>query len=344
MTAQRFLVIRLTALGDVVLAEPVARTLRLAFPGAEVDLLTEARHAAAFRDRAGFDRVIGYDRRGEHAGWRGMSRLIRSLPVPRYDVIVDLQGKLRTRVFAARVPAGRRVTMSKRTLAGAVRSLFGNDPPIDDRHTVDLYLAALAPLGAGPGDRRPRLTAPSTGREVQARLQIGLGIGTTHPTKRWPPERFGALGHRLAAELPNPCFFPIGGPGDRVLIDQVRAALPAGRVTALDVASLDVSGLTELISKLDLLITVDSGPAHLAAALDVPTVVLFGPTSPRRWGPIGDAHRVVTLGLECSPCSNVGSERCPIPARDHQCMKQLPVDDVARAALEVLESARKAGR
>lgn len=334
----RVVVIRLTALGDVVLVEPVARALKAAFPGVAVDLITDVRSAPALADRGSFDRVIAYDRRGLHRGFRGMSQLIRSLPAIRYRAVIDLQGKLRTRILARRISAERRLTLQKRGFLEALRSLVGRDPPITDRHSVDLYLAALAPLGiaAGSVDRRPQLAARS--QRLQDSLQIGLGIGTTHATKRWPPERFVELGLALIAVHPGATLIPIAGPQDRAVLDFVRAALPKERLDPRDVAALDVAGLTVLIEGLDLLVGVDSGPAHLAAALGVPVVVLFGPTSPDRWGPIGAPHKVVTLGLPCAPCSNTGSALCPLPDHSHRCMRDLSVDRVAAAAQEILRT------
>src|SRR5262249_8572387 len=106
---------------------------------------------------------------------------------------------------------------------------------------------------------------------------------------------------------------------------------------ALDVSALDVAQLAAEIAALDLLVSVDSGPAHLGAAYGVPVVVLFGPTSWVRWGPRGARGRALSLELPCAPCSNIGGERCPLPDHSHRCMKELDVPRVLAAALEMLE-------
>jgi heptosyltransferase II len=340
VATDRILVIRLTALGDVVLTEPVVRVLKSAFPGTAVDLVTEARFARALEGRTTLDTVIGFDRHGAHAGLAGIRRLVRSLPADRYRAIVDLQGKLRTRAFAKNVPAEQRLTLTKRSASGAVLSLLGRDPPIVDRHSVDLYLETLRPLGVAveSADRRPRFVRRPSGRREE--LLVGLGIGATHATKRWPIERFVALAKELHAEAPRARFVPIAGPAERDLVERLRQDLPGEIVSRHDVASLDVTGLFEVIEQLELMIGVDSGPAHLAAALGIPVIAIFGPTSPRRWGPIGEEHRVVTLDLSCSPCSNIGGERCPIPARAHECMTALSVERVLFAAREILAARR----
>jgi ADP-heptose:LPS heptosyltransferase len=349
----RILLIRLTALGDVVLVEPLVRAIRARLTGAEVDLVTEARHARLIEEGAGFDRVIAYDRHGRDAGVLGLARVLGRIGTGRYDAVVDLQGKLRTRLLAWRVPAGRRIYLRKRSFVGALRALLGGDRPIDDRHAVDLYLSALSPLIGAVDERlapelRPGLPTGPTAAEPAsafgpasavasgAEVRIGLGVGTAHPTKRWPKEHFLSLADQLSEAHPGARFVLIGGPPDLAELEAIRARVTRAVIDPLDVTSLDVCGLGRVIAGLDLLISVDSGPAHLAAASGVPVVVLFGPTSPRRWGPRGMRHRVASLQLSCSPCSNIGGARCPLPDHSHRCMRELAVELVKKQALEIL--------
>lgn len=312
---KRALVIRVSALGDVILTEPVVRALRSANPGIEVDLVTDRRYATLMR-RAGYDRVFPYE-----AG---------RPPEEPYDLVLDLQGKLRTRVLARRVEAKRRLTLRKRTPGRALLTLVGHDPPITDRHTTELYLGLL---GAPDVDRAPRLR-----REASPDgLLIGLSPGATHATKRWPSERFGALADRLQKTRPEARFLPVGGPRDR---GQLRAMTEASSARFEEgTAATDVAGLASALERLSLLISVDTGPAHLGAALGVPVVVLFGPTSPVRWGPIGPAHRTVQRPLDCAPCSNVGGPACPLPGSPHTCMEELGVDEVLDAVHSALGGA-----
>ncbi len=314
---ERALVIRMSALGDVVLTEPVVRALRRAHPGIRVDLVTDQRYAALM-ERAGYDRVIPIDKR-------------RPQPIDaRYDLVVDLQGKLRTRALARRVDAARKLTLRKRSAARAVLSLLGHDPPIRDRHSTELYLGLLE-LPAPPLERAPRLER----RAAPESTVIGLAPGATHATKRWLPERFAEVADRLQDSLHEARFIPIGGPSDQPLLSEMIAASRSARFEP-DTTSLDVTDLTARLERLSLLISVDTGPAHIAAALGVPVVVLFGPTSPVRWGPIGDQHRALSLDLSCAPCSNTGGPACPLPGRPHACLRDLDVDRVHAAALSAL--------
>lgn len=313
----RALVIRMSALGDVVLTEPVARALRSVYD--QVDLVTDVRYVPMMT-RAGFDRVIAPEE--------------ASTP---YDLVVDLQGKLKTRSLARRLSSGRRLTLVKRSPGRALLSIVGYDPPIVDRHSVELYLGLLRGIGLDAAPSAPRLER----RQSAEGRVIGLAPGARHATKRWAPERFGALADRLAAIYADARFLPVGGEADRPLLDKLTTTSTASFLPAT--TALDVTGLVDALEGLSLLVTVDSGPAHIAAALGVPTVVLFGPTSPVRWGPLSDSPaptRTIAPNLDCAPCSNFGGERCPLSGAPHTCMVELEADVVFDAALSALEATR----
>lgn len=337
----RVLIVRLTALGDVVLVTHLARALRAARPGWAVDLLTDARLVPLLEQLGPFDRVFGWDRRGADAGlagvWAVRQRVLGA--GGSYHAVLDLQGKLRTRALTWLFPAEARRTLQKRGLAGALRALLGRDRPLVDRHTLELYRgvaeAAALPTGAlalAPG---APAAAPAPSRPLRL---VGLGLGTTHQTKRWP--HFAGLVAALGRAHPGVRFVLIGGPTDRAELEQLRRAADPALLDPRDAADLDPVGLLGLIRQLDVLVTVDSGAAHIAQSIGVPTLVLFGPTSPARWGPTGPPHRALSLGLSCSPCSNVGGARCPIAARAHACLRELDPERVAREATLVWEAAR----
>jgi heptosyltransferase II len=296
--------------------------------------LTDVRYAALAAEALGVDRAIGWDRRGRDRGWSGMKRVLARLPARDYDVIADLQGKARTRILARRLRAKRRLTLSKRKPLAALGALLGRDPPIADRHAAEIYLGALAPLGVQAIDLAPRLNLDGFRRTPG--LKIGFAPGATHATKRWPAERFIELARGLKRTVPHAELILVGGPSDRPLLDVLRSQAGDARFSAIDVAAMDVLGLARMLADLDLLISVDTGPAHVAAGLGVPVVAIFGPTSPVRWGPRGDRHRIVSLSLDCAPCSNFGGASCPRADRRHACLETLPVERVLEAALSAL--------
>ena len=327
------LIVRLTALGDVVLTEPLARALRASLPGATVDLLTEARLVSLLQASRAYDQVIGWDRRGADAGIRGLFRVRSRLGT--YDLVIDLQNKLRTRALLWLLRAGRRVTLAKRSPWAAIEALFGRDPPLVGRHAIDLYLDAAR--RAVPALPAPVRTEWPIERRRGGRL-FGLGAGTTHATKRWPLEHFVELARLLSARYPGARFVPIGGASDRADLDALTRAIGPAQIDPRDVAALDPIGLLEVLRELDVMISTDSGAAHMAQAIGVPTLVLFGPTSPERWGPRAAPHRALSLKLYCSPCSNTGGPICPRRDHSQECLKALMPADVAQAVFAEIDA------
>ena len=331
----RILVIRLTALGDVVLVEPVLRALRARWPRARIDLLTDAAYAGWARGALGADTVWAYDRQATGGALATLMGLGRRLRRERYQLVLDLQGKLRTRALAALIGAAT-WTFRRRSVLGGLLALLGHDPPEHRMHAVDRLLAALAPMlgRVAVDDRSVRLArAADSGPTVR----IGIGLGASRATKRWPAERFGAVAAGLSARYPNARFVPIGAQEDRGRFE--AACRASGSAVWIDdsVLEADVEGLAAAVAGLDLLITNDSGPAHLAAGYGVPSVVIFGPTSWIRWGPRPVSHhRVVRVDMDCAPCANYGGRRCPRPARNWACMRALTADRVLDAAAERL--------
>ncbi len=347
MVARRLLLVRTSALGDVLLVAPVADALRAA--GTSVELLTDARLVPLVAALGAFDRVHGLDPRGADAGLLGHVRRARALGA--FDGVVDLQGKLRTRIVARAVRAAARATLVKRSPLRGLAALLGRDRPLDDAHDTELYRRVLDRPGLAPGLRldAPRLTAPRSAAQPAssepAAQKIGLGVGTTHATKRWPTEHWIALGRALVdearAEGAARTLVLVGGPRDASLLDAVRAGLPADAVDVARLEAAPVEALAPALAGLAALVSVDSGPAHLAQRLGVPTLVLFGPTSVRRWGPRGPPHRALSLALDCQPCSNTGGAHCPRRDRELACLRELTPAS-AHAALRALlaEAAR----
>jgi len=330
----RILLIRLSALGDVVLATPALRALRLHAPRARIDWLVDAAYAPVLDGNPHLSSLVPYDKGGEHRGAPGLLRLRNQLRRQRYDLVIDLQAKPKTLALARSVGAQRVVTLEKRTSAEALRAAVGFDRPVVHLHAVDMYLRALEALGV-PAQGPALDCAPSSRGLAQAAAlrggapYVGLAPGARWATKRWPPERFAAVANHLAREGHR--ILLVGGPGDRAELAAVRSHLAQ---PAPDTAELGVDGLIAAVAQCELLVCGDSGPLHLACALGVPTVGLYGPTSPRRWAPRGPGHRVIDEALVCSPCSNHGTRKCPIGT--HACMQAITEAKVLKAARELL--------
>ncbi|HET7755099.1 MAG TPA: glycosyltransferase family 9 protein [Anaeromyxobacteraceae bacterium] len=325
----RVLVVRYSALGDVVLATSILAPLRERFPGAHVEWVTDALYAPLLQGLPNVAAVHAI-RRGE----AGNSAQLRRELGGRFDVAIDLQNKVRTALIV-RSAAPRRITFRRRTPWQAISSAFGYDPPLNRTHATQLYADALRPLGVGgPGPLEISLSGEARARagELLAGVRspvVALAPGARWPTKRWSPQRFAEVADVLAAD--GASIVLAGGPGDRDAFSQLRAALRAP--VAADLSSLSIDALAAALARVDLLVSNDSGPVHLASAVGTPVLALYGPTSSIRWGPRAPG-RALSLALPCAPCSNHGGDRCP--AGHHRCMKDLAPAAVIAAAREML--------
>ncbi|MDX1501009.1 MAG: lipopolysaccharide heptosyltransferase II [Thermoanaerobaculia bacterium] len=222
-------------------------------------------------------------------------------------------------------------------LSRPVRRRRGRRPQVEE------YRELVAALGADlPESPVPRLALDS-GRErrgaellVRAGLpaeggpRVGLFPGAAFgPSKRWPEGRFGELARTLRRRIDGARLVIVAGPGEVWLAVKVHEAV--ARATPVVGPDLDLADLAAVLGRLDLLITNDSGPMHLAAALGVPCLALFGPTDPRRTAPSGEGHTVLWSHRWCSPCFR---RRCPLV--HHGCMKDHEVESVAESALRGL--------
>jgi heptosyltransferase II len=325
----RILVIRYSALGDVVLATSVLEPLRARFPDARIEWVTDGLYAPLLEGIPEIAQVHRIAREGVDAPLALAARLRG-----RYDVVVDLQNKVKSAIVA-RAAAPLRTAFRRRSALRAVLSVFGSDPPLVRAHATRLYAEALAPFGIeAPGPLKVNLSPQARGLAADA-LQgvdapaVAIAPGARWATKRWSPERFAAVADALAAD--GMAIVLCGGPADRDAFATFRAACRAP--VAADLSFLPIDALAAAIARLQLLIACDSGPVHLATAVGTPVLALFGPTSAARWGPPAPG-RALSLGLACSPCSNHGGDYCP--AGHHRCLADLAPEAVLAAARELL--------
>ena len=217
--------------------------------------------------------------------------------------------------------------------------------PARRRQQIADYGDLLAAMEVAPPlDWVPRLPLPAAAREAGRTLVertgvagdgplIGLFPGAEFgPSKRWPWRRFAELARQLRRRLPGARILIVVGPKETWL--GVRVHEESGHLHPLIGPDLDLGQLAASLGALDLLVTNDSGPMHLAAAVGVPCVALFGPTDPRRTAPAGNLHRVLYTDRWCSPCFR---RRCPLLR--HRCLKEIDVERVLAAACEALDEA-----
>lgn len=342
--APRFLIVKISAMGDIVNAFPVARAIKREIPGAAVDWIVGDAYTELVRLCPDVDGLIPFRRRDWGRWWRPKSAaealaFVQRTRKRRYDAVIDLQGLLRSGVvtWLSRAPVKAGFGYARE---GA--SLFYNwkvTSPGPSAHAVDRYMGALAALGmknggAGCGIVIPRDAAEWARESLPREPYIALNPNTRWKTKRWPLERFGLLARELEKKKGlRPVI--VGAAEDEKRCQAVARAAGAGAVNIAGRAGF--SRLAAALGGAKAVFTNDSGPMHLAAAMGTPVVALFGPTNPARTGPYGPNAAVVRAELACSPCYK---RRCP---ESMECMTKIAVPDVI-AAWERLEKRMNGSR
>ena len=356
---RRILLIKLSAVGDVVHTFPVLNKLRRRYPAARIDWLVTPANSDLLRHNPAIDNVIEFFRDEWSAPWRltpfvSSARLIAKLRAAEYDLVLDLQCQLRSAVFAFASGAPVRIGFDKpradvwtalsRSIPDEARKhawkgaregswLAYTDHiavPTLDVHPVERYLGVAPMLGLDDGPPDFSFSIPQAGTAridalldrygiANARLAV-IAPGTNWETKQWRRDGFAEVARHL---LKNGCAVALAGSaGERELCDEV-AKLAPGAINLAGETTL--SELAALVSRAAICISNDSGPMHLAAALDRPVVSVFGPTDPVWAGPYLHGDAVVRAGIPCSPCYLRRLRECP---NDHLCMK-----DVSAAAV-----------
>jgi len=211
-------------------------------------------------------------------------------------------------------------------------------------HAVDRYLLTAKYLGADPGEVKPSEFSLPHDTQAEMRVEVllaaaGVQAGATlvamNPsarwdTKRWPSESFAAVGDRLQQDEATRVVL-IGGRDERPVGKQVMRAMQTAPIDLMGQTTL--KELIALLRRARLLVTNDSGPMHLAAAVGTPVIALFGPTDPARTGPYGAGHTVLRSAVPCSPCF---SRRCT-NAVELECLTSIRPENVIEAAMSLLE-------
>jgi ADP-heptose:LPS heptosyltransferase len=299
----------------------VLSTVRARSPGARVGWLVEDRFAGLLEGHPQIDVLHVYERRRARVPWIFL-RFVRQLRRERYDVALDLQGNLKSGLLA-RLAGARRTVGLDAPLSREGNRFFVTEripPPPGHRLTSCL---ALLDRALGPG--ATAAAVPFARAEPHGAIVLHPGVSRFGAFKRWPAAAFADLADRLAERLEAPVILT-AGPGERADAEDVRGRM---RRAATIAEPQGLRALADLLQGARLFVASDTGPSHVAAALGVPTVTLFGPKDPAVHGPVGPRARAVRAGVRCSPCA---LRSCPDPI----CMTTLPVDLVERTALELL--------
>jgi lipopolysaccharide heptosyltransferase I len=345
--AERILLVRLGALGDIVHAIPVAAALRRAFPEARIDWLVSAKHHEILDLVPVIDRRLVINDRGDAAGGSPLWRAIGELRRSGYDVAIDMQGLLKSAILARASGAARVVGFASSYLRERLARVFYTDvydpgcdglyDPRETRHVVEINLGLLGPLGVEhaaaefPIERSDSPLARQMCEQAGGRYAL-LNPGAAWPNKRWPPARLGAVAAGLR-ERQGLMSVVLWGPGEEPLAREVVAASSGAVLLA---PATTIAAVVALVRGAAVMVSGDTGPTHIAAAVGTPIVGLYGPTRPQRNGPWAADDIAISRDAVCE-CHHL--RRC---VRDMMCLLDIQVDEVAAAVDRRL--AAEAGR
>jgi len=349
-SVRRVLVIKLRHHGDVLLTSPVLQVLKNHAPHIEIDALIYRDTQDMLIGHPAINQVLTIDRnwkkQGVNAQLRSEWQLFNTLQSRHYDLIVHLtehnRGAWLARLLGPRYSVARNHPRAGNAWKRSFTHLYPH-PKATQRHTVELNLDALRRLGIHPSPEERRLVlvpgeqAEKSVSELLQKHEVAEGqFIQIHPTSRWffktwPVERVAALCDALHAQGERVVLTSAPDERERKMIEAIlaRTTLPPVDLSG----QLTLKQLAALTARARLFVGVDSAPMHIAAAMQTPIVVLFGPSGDIEWGPWMVPHRIVTSSHSCRPCGNDGCGGSKVS----ECLTTLPVDQVL-AAIRALDA------
>jgi heptosyltransferase-2 len=326
-------------IGDVIMTLPAVAAVRKTWPRAQISVLAKPWVAEVYHLSADVDDVIVFQEPGRHAGIGGKLRLAGELRNVGFDCAILLQNAIEAAIIAglAGIPfrAGYNSDGRGILLTHAVR----RTKAIRRVHQIDYYIEMVRAIGCTPTGREVRLR-PGKDYDGLAealfnrfgiagnRPLIGIAPGAAYgPAKKWFPERFAAVADCLSGESGAQTIL-FGSAGDR---ESTAAAQGSARHPLIDIAGMtNLKEAIALIARCSLFISNDSGLMHVAGALGIPTIALFGSTNPATTSPVGEKSVVIHHDVDCSPCLK------PVCPTDFRCMEMIRVEEVCAAARKLL--------
>lgn len=315
------LIVKTSAIGDVTHTLPALNALRKKYPQARITWLVEEAAADVVIGHAALDHVLVSRRKkwtrellgpGFFKTFQKIISFVRELRAIRYDLLIDFQGLLKSGILVGLARAERKVGFGRGMDHAEGSYIFLNEkiPAVDmDIHALDREMMLLKAIGVESEKIEFGFPIGVKDRSVIVSKLLENGIDSdasvaainppaTWPTKLWDNDKFAEVAQNLLDKGFKVVF--TGGPTDRTAIDdminkhQLQAVNFAGETTLKELAAL--------YERAELLVTTDTGPMHIAAAVGTPVVAIFGPTAPWRTGPYGKGHQIVRAEIDCSPC------------------------------------------
>ena len=330
---QKILVRAPNWVGDGVMAIPAIAAVRAHFKGAEIVLLAKPVVASLFLHHPDIDRIITYEER--YAGPIGFLSLAADLRKERFDLAVLLKNAFESALLVTLAGIPKRVGFNTDSRGLLLTSAL----PIEDApvHQREAYLHIVRQMGADAPARSPYLVLTEEERRkgeaclalTEGAFVVGISPGTAKgPAKAWLPDRFAAVSDQLA-ETFGAKILLLGGPND---LSTGTAVLQTMKSNAVNfIGKLSLREMMAVISLCDLCISNDSGPTHIASALGVPQVAIYGPRPPAFSFPGGPLDSMAYHPVNCSPC-----DFCVCPV-NHHCMTAVSVEEVFNLASAVIK-------
>ncbi|MBI4778727.1 glycosyltransferase family 9 protein [Candidatus Desantisbacteria bacterium] len=335
---KKILVIKLVAIGDLVVALPTLRALKQGFPHAHLALMTTPRVREVVEGCPYIDEIIYYDILGKDKGITGLIKLIRILKEKTFDLALELDHYYRITsliTYSAGIKNRAGFDLPGQGRRGLVTI---KSPYLTDRHEIEAFLEMAKAVGAKNtlAELVPIWTSQEDEKYIdsffkQNKIQsddfvvaIHPGTGPSATCRRWAARRFADLADWLIREYKAKVIFT-GAPSEVDLVNNILAFMQEKPIVAAGKTSL--KQLAQIARRCGLFISVDTGPLHVAAAMGTRVIGLYGPNIPSKWGPYGEGHLTVYKQLPCSPCTRqyLGQvSRCQNPV----CMEQITVEDV----------------
>lgn len=334
-------------IGDAVMTLPAVAAIRRTWPGAEISVLAKPWVADIYGEGADVDRLIIFAAPGEHEGPLGKLRLAGELRRRRFDMAILLQNAIEAAIIARLAGIPIRAGYDTDARGWLLTHAVHRTRAIRRVHQIRYYLEMVRALGCrGDGDDLRLKLRSETLALADSRLSatalsggttfIGMAPGAAYgPAKRWPAERFAAVAAELHRKYPEAVLLLFGSGRDREVTDIVAAALP-DRVLNL-AGETSLREVMALISRCRVFVTNDSGLMHIAGALNVPTVAIFGSTDPTATSPPGDRNIIVRKPVDCSPCLKTV---CPT---DFRCMNLIMTAEVAETVCAIMDGQHPSG-
>lgn len=317
----KILIVKLSSLGDLMHALPAVHCIKTGL-GASVHWVTQSEYVELVSTFSDVEKVIAFPRKNFFMNAPGF---IRELRTESYDMVIDLQGLLKSAVVCSLARTTRRIGPSFHREGASLFYTEVAGKRNRERHAVEQNMDVVHMLGMQSFAIDFPLELKPVDLDEKPPL-IAICPSSRWISKNWPLDSFAELGSRLHEQTGGTVFI-LGGKDEMNACEEMARGI--GNAVSL-AGRTPLSQLPSLLGRMDLLISNDSGPMHVSVAAGTPVLSVFGPTDPARTGPYGAPHRVIRTALPCQPCFDRNCKR------GKECISGVTVDMMAEAAIEML--------